>query len=55
MPNYDYKCSECRKKSTEKHTFEEHDRRKRVTCPKCGSENIERVIGAVLARTSKES
>ena len=36
-------------------TFEEHDRDKRVKCPKCGSEKVERVIGEVFAKTSKKS
>jgi len=54
MPTYDYKCTECRKKFTETQTFEEHDG-KRVKCPKCGSQKVERVIGAVFAKTSKKS
>ena len=55
MPAYDFKCTECRKKFTENHTFEEHDRGKRVKCPKCGSEKVEHVIGAIFAKTSKKS
>ena len=55
MPDYDYKCTECRKRFTETQTFEEHDRGKRVKCPKCGSEKVERVIGTVFAKTSKKS
>ena len=55
MPNYDYRCADCRKKFTEKQTFEEHDRRNRVKCPKCGSMKVERVITAVFAKTSKKS
>ena len=54
MPDYDFKCTECRKRFTETQTFEEHDR-KRVKCPKCGSQKVERVIGAVFAKTSKKS
>jgi putative FmdB family regulatory protein len=55
MPAYDFKCKECRKKFTENHTFEEHDRGELVKCPKCGSEKVEHVIGAVFAKTSKKS
>ncbi|MBC8875691.1 MAG: zinc ribbon domain-containing protein [Planctomycetes bacterium] len=55
MPDYDFKCAECRKRFTETQTFEEHDRRKRVKCPKCGSQKVERVIGAIFAKTSKKS
>jgi putative FmdB family regulatory protein len=54
MPDYDYRCTECRKRFTETQTFEQYDRR-RVKCPKCGSQKIERVIGAVFAKTSKKS
>ena len=55
MPDYDYRCADCRKKFTMKQTFEEHDRRSRVKCPKCGSGKVERVIAAVFAKTSKKS
>lgn len=55
MPDYEYKCDECRKRFTKKHTFEEYDRSTRVKCPKCGSQRVERVIGAVFAKTSKKS
>ena len=54
MPDYDFRCTECRKRFTETQTFEEHDH-KRVKCPKCGSQKVERVIGAVFAKTSKKS
>jgi putative FmdB family regulatory protein len=54
MPYYDYKCTECGKKFTVKQTFEEHGR-KRVKCPKCSSQKAERVIGTVMAKTSKKS
>ncbi len=55
MPNYDYRCTECRKKFTVQESFEEHERHTRVKCPKCGNENVKRVIGAVFAKTSKKS
>jgi len=55
MPSYDFKCTECRKRFAETQTFEEHDRGKRVKCPKCGSQKVERVIGAIFAKTSKKS
>ncbi len=54
MPYYDYQCSQCRRKFTVQQTFEEHGR-KRVKCPKCGTQEIERVIGTVFAKTSKKS
>ena len=54
MPDYEYKCLECGKRFTENRTFEQHDR-ETVKCPKCGSSKIERLIGAVFAKTSKKS
>ena len=54
MPYYDYRCGQCRKEFTVKQTFEEHGH-KEVKCPKCGSQKVERVIGAVFAKTSKKS
>ncbi len=41
MPTYDYKCSECG------HTFEEfHTMSKKLkTCPECGKNKLERLIG----------
>ena len=55
MPYYDFKCTECRRKFSEKFTFEEHDQHKPVKCPKCGSKKVERVLGEVFAKTSKKS
>ena len=54
MPYYDFKCSQCGRKFTVKQTLEERER-KRVKCPKCGSQKAERVIGTVFAKTSKKS
>ena len=55
MPDYEFRCAECRKRFTLTQTFEEHDRAKRVKCPKCGSPKVERVIGEVFAKTAKKS
>jgi putative FmdB family regulatory protein len=55
MPDYDFECRECRKTFIETQSFEEHDRHKRVKCPKCGSTKVERLIGTVFAKTSKKS
>ena len=55
MPDYDFECAACGKKFTKQQTYEEHDRRKRLKCPKCGSQRTRRVIGSVFAKTSKKS
>ena len=54
MPYYDYKCKQCGRKFAVKQTFEEHGSQ-RVKCPKCSVRKVERVIGAVMAKTSKKS
>jgi putative FmdB family regulatory protein len=55
MPEYDFECAGCGKKFTKQQTYEEHDRHKRLKCPKCGSQRTRRVIGSVFAKTSKKS
>ena len=55
MPYYDYKCNECGKTFTRQHTFEEYDKGKPVKCPKCGTRKVQRLIGSVMAKTSKKS
>jgi putative FmdB family regulatory protein len=55
MPYYDFQCAKCGSTFTQKRTFEEHDRGKRVKCPKCGSQQVRHVIGEVFAKTAKKS
>jgi len=55
MPEYDYRCEGCGKRFATRQTFAEHDRTKRIKCPKCGSQKVTRVIGTVFAKTSKKS
>jgi len=55
MSYYDFECPKCRKKFTEKQTFAEYDRGKRIKCPKCRSTGTRRLIGRVYTGTSKKS
>jgi putative FmdB family regulatory protein len=55
MPNYEFRCRECRKRFTERLTFEKYDRRKNLKCPKCGSTKVERVIRPAFVKTAKKS
>ncbi len=62
MPYYEYKCSHCGKKFEAIQTFEEHDRHldhdehNRLKCPKCGSTDVEQLMGGwVFVITSKKS
>jgi putative FmdB family regulatory protein len=54
MPLYEYVCSNCRKLFSEVLTVKEHETKK-IHCPKCQSEQVEKVIEAVTVVTSKKS
>lgn len=54
MPNYDYICKECRKRSSISMSYEEYDRAE-ATCPHCGSQNLVRRIGRVRIARSEEA
>ncbi|HUJ95947.1 MAG TPA: zinc ribbon domain-containing protein [Terriglobales bacterium] len=53
MPVYDYICNDCHKEFEVVLTLSEHD--KPITCPKCGSKNVEQEAAAFFAVTSKKS
>jgi putative FmdB family regulatory protein len=54
MPTYDYICNECHKSFEEILTLTEHDKDK-ITCPHCGSRNVEQEAAAFFAVTSRKS
>ena len=54
MPVYEYICKECEKEFSEVLTVKEHDTKK-IRCPKCRSERVEKVIEPVTVLTSKKS
>jgi len=55
MPTYEFECAQCGKTFAEKLTFEEHDRRTKVKCPKCNSSKVQQHISTTFAKTSKKS
>jgi putative FmdB family regulatory protein len=55
MPYYEFECTQCGKKFTEKETFKEHDEHRKEKCPKCGSKKVEQLITPVMAKTAKKS
>jgi len=55
MPFYDYECSQCGKTFTRQETFEEHDRRRSLKCPECGSRKTRQLILAAHVHTPKKS
>jgi len=54
MPNYDYRCLECRRKLRYFFTYEEYDTAE-PTCSHCGSKNVQRLINRVALGKSEES
>ena len=54
MPLYEYLCSNCQKLFSEVLTIKEHDTKK-IRCPKCQSDRVEKVIEPVSVVTSKKS
>ena len=54
MPIYEFKCNNCGHDFDIIESLREHDKHLEI-CPKCKSENIERVLGAIGVKTSKKS
>lgn len=54
MPGYDYRCSNCSKRSVIYQTYEEYGT-KPAECPHCGSEEVHRIIGRIRIAKSEES
>lgn len=54
MPNYDYRCLECKRRFDIFIPYADYGKSK-VTCPFCQSENVQRRIGKVRIGRSEES
>jgi len=54
MPVYDYICNDCKKSFETVLTLAEHAK-KRISCPNCGSRNVEQEAAAFFAVTGKKS
>ena len=54
MPTYTYHCDDCQHRFETFLTYQEYGS-KRVRCPNCGSERLERVIQPVRIARSEES
>ena len=54
MPTYSYQCRKCDHLFDEILTIKEYEEGKRK-CPKCGSEDVEQVVAAFTAKTSRKS
>jgi len=54
MPVYEYLCRDCHKSFETVLTLQEHEK-KEITCPKCGSRNVEQEVADFYAVTSRKS
>jgi putative FmdB family regulatory protein len=54
MPNYEYRCLNCRRRFDLFMSYQEYGSRT-VTCPHCQSNNVQRKIGRVRVARSDES
>lgn len=54
MPSYEYRCLNCRRRFEIFLSYQAYGARK-VTCPHCQSENVQRRIGRIRVAKSEES
>jgi putative FmdB family regulatory protein len=54
MPNYEFYCEKCRKEVALTLTMGERDRGQ-YQCPGCGSKELQPLMGAFFARTSRKA
>ncbi|MDQ6829133.1 MAG: zinc ribbon domain-containing protein [Gemmatimonadota bacterium] len=54
MPTYEYHCRACQADFSRLEKIAEHDASE-TACPKCGSREVDRVIGGFYARTPRKS
>jgi putative FmdB family regulatory protein len=55
MPQYEFFCHHCHKSFATIRTIAEHEKKGRITCPHCGSKDIEQTYSAFYVVTSKKS
>jgi len=53
MPTYDYRCKSCRARFERCLSYEEYDQKK-VTCPECAGNQVERRIGRIRIAKSDD-
>ena len=55
MPLYEYRCLDCDRDFKVIETLSEHEGHKKVTCPRCSSDKVERRLSPVFVETSRKS
>ncbi len=54
MPMYEFECHKCKKKFSLVLSLSEYEKKK-PSCPKCGSKQVEQLIQSFFVVTSKKS
>ena len=54
MPIYEYRCTQCDTRFTQAEPITEHGRRL-PECPKCRSRDVEPLLSAFFAKTTRKS
>jgi putative FmdB family regulatory protein len=54
MPTYEYRCLDCRRRVSIYQSYEDYGRAP-ISCPKCGSTRLQRLISRVRFARSEES
>ncbi len=54
MPSYDYRCTNCNKRSVIYQPYEEYGKTP-VECPHCGGKDLHRIIGRIRIAKSEDS
>jgi putative FmdB family regulatory protein len=54
VPNYEFRCKECKRVFEVRQSVEEHGR-KPPACSHCGSKRVEAVFSTFYAQTSRKS
>ena len=55
MPAYEYLCKDCSKEFTVFLTFKEFEAKPKITCPHCGSDNVQKKMTSFFVKTSRKS
>jgi len=54
MPNYEFRCENCKKRFSQTLSISEYEKKK-PSCPKCKSRNVKQQISSFQTVTSKKS
>lgn len=55
MPTYEFYCEQCKKTFSLQMKISEHERKRKIQCPNCKSEQVRQQVVAFNTITSKKS